>query len=70
MKDTIIHCYAAVFGTKPSYEEMTRILQMMPMDVLMVSEKNGPRSAQFIDKVYVWMLRDQSLRTPTQQKIG
>ena len=55
MREIIQDCFIDALGMEPTNEQVNRVIEQLPSDIVALVEQNGADDAEVREKIYVWV---------------
>ena len=55
MREIIQDCFIDALGMEPTNEQVNRVIEQLPSDILALVEQNGANDEEVREKIYVWV---------------
>ncbi len=55
MREIIQDCFIDALGMEPTNEQVNRVIEQLPSDILALVEQNGANNEEVREKIYVWV---------------
>ncbi|AZV41946.1 MULTISPECIES: hypothetical protein [Peribacillus] len=55
MKEIIQECFIDALGMPPTDEQVDKVIEQLPAEIVALSEQHGANDADVREKIYVWV---------------